>query len=104
MLQTNSFKRKSSQIIGQRKEGQGKRTQVGIVTVGLETMNGTPSAGSGCCVRNNRKHAVGGTSQDTSVLAKGGFRNSESLPQESNGGSPVQLRAEWIFCADDYKQ
>lgn len=44
---------------------------MGIVTVGLETMNGTPFAGSGCCVRNNRKDAVGGTSQDTSVLEKG---------------------------------
>lgn len=44
---------------------------MGTVTVGLETMNGTPFAGSGCYVRNNRKDAVGGTSQDTSMLEKG---------------------------------
>jgi hypothetical protein len=74
VLQTNSFKRKSSQITWQKKEGEGEGDTGGNCNcvLGDQAWNsGQTFAGSGLCVCNNRKDdAVGGTSQDLSVLEK----------------------------------
>lgn len=73
VLQTNSFKRKSSQIIWQRKEGEGERDTGGNCNCVLGDQgwnSGQTFTGSGLCVCNNRKDTVGRTSQDVSVLEK----------------------------------